>query len=207
MGVDAEMAVRVKRLMSDDEIRTLRWRLGESFYTDKFLILKKKPGEAPIDGSTEWDRNRHCLERVSEHFGVTAGDGETLLAVSLMGSYYGLGYERGDLPFLLSLARFLRDYTGGVVYYGGDSGYEIHELTDAVERDLWEHFVKVGHTSYCHDFGGEGMARPHCAFCNVSMRFYGSGRKGMFAAAICAGCGADIETVDGGDTWTERKRS
>lgn len=218
MGVDAKMFARVPRAVPDDEVRALRIALGDAFGAKKFWIFRgKNGGEAPLDDAYSeecgFDSGRHCIERVREFTQdgekILPREGETLLRVYPASRYYGIGYERGDLPFLLALARFLRDKTGGEVWYGGDSsGICAQVLDQAYEAELWAHFVEHQHKPYRHAMSwdsGDGIPTAFCAFCNQAMHRYGSGNGGLFAPFSCEGCGADVETRDGGKTWTARK--
>lgn len=217
MGVDAEMFVRVKRAVPDDEVRKLRYALASAFGASRFFIHRgaQATGEALLDDEDEeasWDaHHRHCLHRTAAYrqdgLDIVPEPGETFLRVHLWTRYYGIGYERGDLPLILSVARFLRDLTGGEVWYGGDSsGICAQPLDEAYEAELWRHFVENQHHPYRTDFGGEGIVRPHCALCgNVPMRFYSYGNGGMSTKAACSGCGFNVGTEDGGRTWTALK--
>lgn len=216
MGIDAEMLVRVKREVPDDEVRALRMALGGAFGAERFSIFRAvgQRGEAPLqdsyDPETGWTKGRHLIERSSvfEQDGpsIEPEEGETLLRVHLATRFYGIGYERGDLPTILSVARFLRDKTGGEVWYGGDSsGVCARLLDDAFERELWDHFVAVQHEPYYKPdmWGGDNIPNVHCAFCNHPMRRFGSGSNGMYAPFYCRGCGARVVTNDGGVTWAK----
>ncbi len=215
MGIDAEMFVRRMGAFQDDEVRRIRLLLAGAFGADSFWIHKKDgvSGEAPLDYSDE-NGHRHCCERIPEYQQngptIEPEPGEHFLRVYLAQRYYGEGYERGDLPKILSVAAFLQDVTGGRVWYGGDSsGVLARELDDAYRKELWAHFVAVGGNEPYHgrDFGGEGVPRPHCSFCGgAPMRFFGTGHSGRRAIAECRGCGAEVETLDKGATWAVYKK-
>jgi hypothetical protein len=209
MGVDAEMFVRVKRAVSDDEVRSLRFALGGAFGASRFWVFHRSDDAAPIDAnplrySGVGPQNRHLLERVAvyEQDGpdIVPETGETFLQVYPATRFYGIGYERGDLPFLLSLARFLRDITGGEVWYGGDSSGECAQpLTSEYEATLWKHFVTTQHTLYERPFGGEGITPPKCGFCGGHpMRPHGCGSVIPY---VCRGCGNRVQTKDRGATF------
>lgn len=211
MGIDAEMFVRVKRAVPDDEVRMLRRRLGDAFGADSFWIFRGNgaTGESTIDEVDDdaCVRSRHSIERITVYTqdgdDIVPEPGETFLRVYIASRFYGPGYERGNLPLILAIADFLRRLTDGEVWYGGDSsGICAQPLNNEYRAELWEHFVKHGHAPYFSDFGGEGIPRPHCAMCgNAPMRFFGTGQMGKRAAASCSGCGAQVETIDGGDSW------
>jgi hypothetical protein len=209
MGIDAEMFVRVKREVSDNEVRSLRRKLATSFGPERFWIFNNGgSGEAPLD-EPDWDlgpvKRRHCLERVPSYTqdgdDIVPEPGETFLRVYIASRFYGDGYERGDLPTILAVARMLRDLTGGAVWYGGDSsGVCAVELTPKAEAELWALFCSDGGQRYYErDFGG-GVTRPDCDFCAAPMTANGGGPDG-WAAASCLSCGAVAETHNAGATW------
>jgi hypothetical protein len=219
MGIDAEMFVRVKRAVPDDEVRRLRLQLGSAFGADKFWIFgrDKAVGEAPLDEADDdhapIGSPRHCIERVTEFRqdgdALMPEPGETFLRVYIASRFYGDGYERGNLPLILAVAAFLREATHGEVWYGGDSSGVCAELLDdARRRELWAHFVAVQHEPYENGMRwdrDDNIPNQHCTFCNAPMRRYGGGSGGLYAPFFCCGCGADIETRDGGKTWAPRK--
>lgn len=202
MGVDAEMFVRTRRTDAT-ETNVRRWsvEMCKRFGSGKFFLDKR-----PWSG----DQQRHALSIVPEweQDGDTVypEEGETFIRVHLWTRYYGPGYERGDLPFILSVARYLRDVIcvlpSDDVWYGGDSSGICAEPLD--EEWLWAHFVRVGHDTYRAASGLDREAppegTPHCDFCGQFYRRNGWGAS--FAAYYCDGCGESMEWRDG--TWSCR---
>ncbi len=199
MGVDAEMFVQVKPPLSDREVERVAFELGSAFGHRQFFIDRTgKYGEGgqhavqPVDVFTQ-DRPNIKPKR-----------GEQFLQVHLWTRYYGIGYERGDLPLILSIAQwFDLRLPGCEVWYGGDSSGILAVHLDAVERaSLWAHFVKHARRPYLDRFGqGLGGTSRHCTFCDEPMMQYGFGAK--YEAFSCAGCGFQEETRDSGLSWAE----
>lgn len=144
-----------------------------------------------------------------------AKDGEWFLEVSLWTRYYGVGYERGDLMTICSVAEWIEaNIPGAVVYYGGDSSGVEAEPFDAAARDkLKKHFYSQhGRDYFNHDWFGQKGCKPahpaHPAPCGLCIpgepRFnqHDSGRHGPWIAVNCAGCGKSFESEDAGKTWT-----
>jgi hypothetical protein len=200
MGVDARMLVRTHAPVSDVQIAQWSYAMAEAFGTESFFISRPDPYRP---------EGCHALERavIYEQDGpdVHPETGETFLQVSLSGRYYGEGYERGPLPTFLMIAAYLEQTIPGCqVWYGGDSSGICLERFDATRRAaLFAHFVKVGHTPYMR---GWAISNPQyfCDFCQQPGVVYGGGNRNTFAAVSCPGCGLDVETRDGGVTWTSR---
>src|SRR5262245_24008844 len=100
MGIDAEMFVRTSQPLDSHVVRELAWELAEAFGADRFWIFNP--------AKTESGYERRALEIVDkwEQDGDTIYPerGEQFIAVAPATRYYGVGYERGDLPFLVGLA-------------------------------------------------------------------------------------------------------
>ena len=122
MGLDAKMFVVPRRPMTRDDFAKL---------------------EADTDNAFGWHlRGREnglgdsCLD----------WDGQ-VIHVLLTGRYYGINYERGDLPVYLALRRWFRSrLPRPEVWYGADEAVEL--LHDAAEEKLWDHFVRFQHRPY-----------------------------------------------------------
>ena len=197
MGVDAEMVVVSPTTMTDRELLRLSYETVAAFGHERFFVSRGDYGEA--------------------HHALTPGTEYTLRPIAsgfafrthLWSSYYGPGYERGDLPFLLALRRwFEAKIPGCAVYYGGDTGETLDLLDDAAERDLWAHFVAHQHFPYIkHDrlMGGDGIPTPDCWLCDEPMLRNGFGSS--YGGFWCPGCGYQQETRDGGKTWKEPARA
>jgi len=202
MGIDAEMFVRTREPITDEQIKQWNYQLGLIFGHDKFWIWS----------AVDTIGDRRAVQRVDiyEQDGpdIIPEDGETFLQLSPATRYYGEGYERGDLAFLITLAEWCETVIPGAeVWYGGDSsGVEAKPFDMARRRALFEYLCSEhGHGYFtrgwlsAHEYG-----RPHCDFCDVPMTRFGAG--GNFASYICHGCGKETETKDAGKTWRESRR-
>ncbi len=198
MGVDAEMVVRWDQELTDAELLRLSYETVAAFGTKKLWVRR--------DG--EYGAPRHALSRGTDYELVPdPGAFKTLLTVHLWTRYYGSGYERGDLPFILSLTRWFRTRLDGcTIYYGGDSGEALLELTSPEgEGELWQHFVDNQHFPYTKGWdrtSDDAIPTPRCDFCDEPTLRYGWGNGGLFGAFNCPGCGWTQKTQDGGKTWT-----
>ena len=213
MGIDAEMFVRTREPITDEQVCQWSWELASAFGERKFWIWGR-------DKTAGFSSVRHALHRVesvdedSQVGELYPSPGEMFLRTHPATRFYGKGYERGDLPFLLALADWLRmKVPGGEVWYGGDSsGVRFRSLDTAYRDELWSHFVAVGHQPYVGGFGrrlGTGvLGAPVCDFCGgVPMTQYGFGGLpgNEWRAFHCSGCGYDIESR-GAAPFTERPR-
>ncbi len=186
MGIDAEMFVRIRHEVSSKELR----RRG----VDHFFIYRPGSEYGPEEG-------QHCLEFVDEYEQdgptITPEKGETFVQVHLQTRYYGPGYERGNLPLILNVARFLRvTFAPCEVWYGGDSSGVIAEhLDDALEAQLFAHFAGERGRAYFANSGSR-RERPRCDFCDVDLAGYGGGSDGgeLF---YCNGCGQHLSVKKG----------
>lgn len=199
MGIDAEMFVRTKAKITKEQVRDLAYHLGSAFGADRFWIFKDRGEGIPP---------RHCLEIVNKYDQdgptIKPEKGETFIRVHPATRYYGEGYERGDLPFLIMLAEWLeRNIPGGEVWYGGDSSGVCAEKFDKRARKRYlDLYCKVGHHPYSGAFDtdhGDGVKAPICKFCWKKMRRYGWGKN--YAPFHCSGCGESVVTRDGGKTF------
>ena len=108
---------------------------------------------------------------------------------------YEEGYERGDLPLIIMVAKWL-DYRlpGGSVWYGGDSGSAGLTPFDEERRyKLMLHFFDVGHRPYTRKayFGGKDH-QILCNFCGgIPMDVVGTNGQTCFFDR-CAGCGKSV---------------
>lgn len=189
MGIDAQMLLRIKGEITDDEILSLAINAYERFGSILFV----------------WNRDdlggkRHCITRetVYQQDGddIEPEHGETFLEVHLSGRYYGEGYERGNLPNYIMLAEYFEAVLPGVkVMYGGDSSGVCAEGFGKAERDaLFAHFVKNGHSPYNSHFDRDHDG-PECDLCKIQMIRCGWGRN--FKKWYCRGCDTTIEERDG----------
>ena len=199
MGIDSIMYVKLRREVTDKEVLRLSYDLGSKFGHSRFFF--DRTGKVFSSGP------RHIISRVGRLFldddDIPVEPERTYLEVGLGTRYYGEGYERGDLPFLLLLGAYLeRRLPGCELWYGGDSGGVLFHRFDAARRgELFDHFVHRDDNNYAKTFStavGEGLSR-HCDFCDEPMIQSGAGPE--FAAFYCPGCGFSEETRDGGRTW------
>jgi hypothetical protein len=136
---------------------------------------------------------------------ILPGKGETFVSVSLWSRYWGPGYERGDLPLILTLAEWLeRKFPNGAVWYGGDSSGVCAAPLDSVARAaLLDHFASPDGFRYRLGFSlqrGPGAKGQSCEFCgNVPMAEmrWGPGLVGF----ICIGC--DLHRLVGATSCAE----
>lgn len=210
MGIDARMLIRVPRQVTDEEIKLWSWDLAERLQAKNFVINED---HGAISRSEHWDR-RYPSGQAYYQDGddIIAKPGETLLKVHLWTRYYGPGYERGDLFFLIGCAEWIeRNIPGAAVWYGGDSSGVCAEPWGKEERQkMLDHFYSPHGRDYYNSFGSSRDAIPpfpKCPKCVESRapRRYGFG--GDYAAYYCPGCGRDEETRDSGQTWTKKKDS
>ncbi len=196
MGVDAQMFVRTRAQFTQRAVRALSVDLVEAFGSEMFLLLP----DWAIDG--EWEREtevepeagvpgRHALRMVRRYTqdgdDIAPDAGETFLEVSLMGRYYGLGYERGQLHDYIAVAEWLEyRIPEAAVWYGGDSsGICAEPFNKAYRGALMAHFARHGHKPYRGAFGDRGNG-PVCGFCGPRMSSSGGGQGQTFF--YCAGC-------------------
>lgn len=195
MGVDAEMFARTKKKITKGKALSLAYELGSAFGHQRFWIFKDR--ESP----------RHCLKIVNEF--DQDGDtiypekGETFIRVYPATRFYGRGYERGDLPFLIMLAEWLElKIPDCEVWYGGDSSGICATRFDREARtELFRYFCEVNHQPYVRGFGDVigSPNSPSCDLCKVPMIQNGFG--GGYSGFYCSGCGEELESRDGGITF------
>lgn len=141
---------------------------------------------------------------------VAAAPGECLLELSLMGRYYGEGYERGDLLTYCAIAEWLEiNVPGCVVLYGGDSSGVCAEPFDADRRmQLKRHLYSQSGRDYFNrgwmteQGGPKPKACSRCPGGNYCGSQFGTGTS--YAAFHCPGCGDSVETRDHGASWQKK---
>lgn len=201
MGIDLQILVKNKgKALTKKEVLALSFDLCEAFGHDTFWVNR---GEDGFD-------SRHALEIVEEF--TQDGDSilpekeEQLINVSTIERYYGEDYERGNFPIWYMVAKWLEErIPNSEIYYGGDSSGVLAEKFNKKRREeLFNHFVKVGHSPYrtASSVLGKGLKR-YCDFCEHQMNQYGFGPN--YAAFVCYGCGLKEKTEDGGKTWKKEK--
>lgn len=207
MGIDAEMVVRTRAEVSERQVIRWAYELAEAF---RGAVWTVRPGTFH-DGTSY-----RCLEIVQryEQDGppIEPEPGETLIRVRLRGRYYGPDYERGDLPTLIMVARWLEaKISGAAVWYGGDSSGALAEPFGEEQREeLWQHFLEHGHRPYEGHFG-RGMNAPVCDFCLEPMHHFGGcgpvGSRDAEEFFGCPGCGLHVRksasgpAVECDDNW------
>jgi hypothetical protein len=142
---------------------------------------------------------------------IFAEEGECLLKISLMGRYYGPGYERGDILSYCAIAEWLeQNIPGCEVWYGGDSSGCCAEPFGAEERAAMKaHLFSKNGRDYFNSWDmGEplGAKPPACGLCPGGV-YCGSkfGFGASYSAWSCGGCGKSVESRDGGATWQKQE--
>lgn len=192
MGIDAEMFVRTRAPITEDFVRRLGYELGRSFGRDRFWISRA----GQYDDQPHYRGAAAVVEKYEQDGDdIVPEPGETFIRIYPTTRYYGAGYERGDLPFLIMLAWWLESKVpGGAVWCGGDSSGVCAEPFGVKERaDLWAHFLSNAHEPY-NGFG-RSEERIVCPDCVEPMVQYGSG--GGWTMHVCDGCGWRRESQDG----------
>ncbi len=204
MGIDAEMLVRTRQQFTPREVRNLSVDLVEAFGTDTFLLIPDwvpdeyyeneftPPADAP---------GRHALRLIKFYQqdgpDIHPESGESFIELSLMGRYYGEGYERGSITTYLAIAEWLEQRIPDArVFYGGDSSGVLAEQFDRAARErIFAHFCRVGHKPYRGGFGISVFDKtlgghPACGFCGPRMTETGGSRDYSFYS--CGSCEAKV---------------
>lgn len=209
MGIDARIYVSTKRQFTDAEIRRLSYDAGLTFGADKFLRSEGSKGINPETGKPYWGPHHNIgREEKIEQDGPDwiPPPGTTLLEVHVWTRYYGPGYERGDLPFLVMLAEWLdRKIPGCTVLYGGDSSGVCAEPFGPEQRAaMLDHFASdKGRAYFTHanPFISDLPPLPTCDLCAVPMPQFGYGPGKLCGTFYCGGCGLRKRTSDGSKTF------
>ena len=207
MGVDVSMFVKVKgkdNFLTEKQVWDLSYRICDSFGHDEFYIEKE---------SNKWRKKHHALEIINEFHQdgpeIKPENNEQFIEVHTLNRYYGEGYEKGPLPFIICVAWWLEEnIPNSTVFYGGDSsGIEAEKFDKESREKLFKYFAKSGHISYSsglmaiNEMEGKKTKYRWCEFCDKPMIQYGFGPQ--YEAHRCCGCGYAIKTNDGGTTWIE----
>lgn len=205
MGIDARLYVVTSQKFSDDDVRKLSYEVGLTFGADRFFRSK---GWKWDGGEVPPHHNISKVEKIEQDGpDWKPPAGKSLLEVHVFTRFYGVGYERGDLPFLIILAEWLeRKIPGCEVMYGGDSSGVCAAGFGAKARAaLLDHFAGSHGRDYFKSNWGSGLdpLPPKCDLCEVPMvQFsFGGGQAGF----SCAGCGAKLQTFDHGKTFIPYK--
>lgn len=204
MGIDARIYAKARRQFTDAEVLRLSYEIGLTFGADKFRRIEGSKNKET--GEVYW-LPHHNISRETkiEQDGpdVDPLPGETFLEVHVWASYYGPGYERGDLPFLISIAEWLdRKIPGCTVLYGGDSSGVCAEPFGPEQRAaLMDHFASDQGRSYfthANPFMDDlPPPLPDCELCKVPMPQFGYGPGKLCGSFYCGGCDARKKTSDG----------
>lgn len=211
MGIDAEMFVRTRTKIPDDQLREIGRRLCAMFGYDRFSFGRTYAAmNLRFENETEEDlRARHVIYPVAtwDQDGpeIVPDPGEFFYKLAIRTRYYGVGYERGDAIFLLALAEALEHLIPpGEVWYGGDSSGVCAAPFNKRERAaLREHFFAYDHAPYSRHVNEymtsdkfDDMAPPRCSLCQHDMQRYGFGNE--YASYSCE-CGERV-VMRGGKT-------
>ena len=80
------------------------------------------------------------------------GESGFLLNVNILGPYYGVGYERGDLPLFVGIAEWLEQKLRGCrVFYGEDSSGEGYPFDEPLRAALLEYRRNAGYVYFRKD--------------------------------------------------------
>jgi hypothetical protein len=200
MGLNAEMVVGIKKgKLTESQIRDLAYYIAAGFGHRFFWISRGDPmgrqdaieeleGEAV--GRLIWEKDQKKYKQ--------------FLKVHVWVRYYGEGYERGYLPNIIMIARWLEEGIPNCdVWYGDDTGSSLELFDRKRQEELFLHFVKHGDAPYRRRFDGGEIAHD-CDFCEKPM--IRSGWGAQYAVFYCPGCGLKEETMDGGKSFEEVKR-
>ncbi len=140
MPVGAVLLARLRYTPHHETLEVLRTNLlkdlsldaEEHFYSDGPLVLVKNSEEGPIPTHTLHDTD-DCWVNINLHR-----------------AYYGLGYERGDLPLFIACAEWLETHLCGCeVWYGHDTGDDhLHLFDHTARQKLSAYYRQVGHQPY-----------------------------------------------------------
>lgn len=202
MGIDAEMFVRTRTKVTDEEIEEIRYRMCCAFGAGRFSDDYESEDE---EGRTV---KVSALYRINEYWQdghtLQPKKGETFIRCGLWTRYYGPGYERGDCPFICAVAEFLEmSFPGGEVWYGGDSSGVLAKRID--RKFLLQHFYTNGHAPYIDYLARKGGVT--CPRCKKPMNQHGFGGAGNdWASWTCHGCGRQAVRENGKITVSDRRR-
>lgn len=147
MGIDARIRVMVP---ATDEKQINRWAYELAVCFDEVWHDAK-------------DNKRALL--IIEDEDLSIPDGHMLLEVSTLMRYYGVHYERGPLPTIIMIAKWLEIRTKGTVYYDGDNVDWLTPFDEQTRNELFNHYVEtVGRLPYDNYFTHNKPIPPVCQF-------------------------------------------
>ena len=207
MGIDAQMFVRTRAVVTTEQVREWAWRACAVFGRGRFSVIRPESGHEDY-----WPKGCRALEIVP-YYGqdgpdITPEPGETLIEAFIATRYYGEGYERGDVAFLLTFAAWLeRVIPGASVFYGGDSSGVCAQPFGPAEREAMLRHAASRDGARYRTISWFGGASPRCEFCDAEMTgsMSGPGVRGYH----CLGCGLHTLVRDDGssascvDHWPE----
>ena len=159
----------------------------------------------------EDEANRDGLVYLQDGPPIFAANGEWLLEVGVWSRYYGVGYERGDILFLCSVAEWVEaNIQPCEVWYGGDSsGVLLERFDEAARAALRRHLYSQHGRDYFNYGIQSSFGTPkQCGLCvKGENRFQQYGTGSTYSAVSCGGCGKNFETRDSGKTWTVAEES
>lgn len=207
MGIDAEMLLRINQPVMDEEIAVWSYSIAETLGAGNFFIQRDgKNPQGAISRVALWEQDGPDIE---------PKEGESFLRLHFWSRYWGPGYERGDLLFLISCAEWAeQNIPDCEVWYGGDSSGVTVELWPATKREEFKrHFYSPSGRDYYKSFdSGDMFAHEQpdissCSLCIPGARPIRFGWGADYRAYRCHGCGYYFTTRDGGATWkVERER-
>lgn len=204
MGIDAEMFIRTKRHprpLTGQGLRDIGRRLCSMYGHENFRLDRDflEYEEDPV--ARKKLAARHIIYPVDkwEQDGpdILPEQGEFFYRIAIATRYYGVGYERGDLPFIIGVAEALEHMVPGCeVWYGGDSSGVLAEFFGPLERHrLIEHFYRHDHAPYTRRPNPfrtpdlNDLHPPECSLCRYPMNRTGFGPD--FALYSCE-CGEEV---------------
>lgn len=224
MGIDAQLLLRVRSSVTEDDLRHWSWQLAETIGADKLYWLHE--GKNGAEKPCIWFAPRYQLDDdnplplgsiyYQDGEDIVAQPGEILLEIDPLTRYYGPGYERGDILHICAIAEWCElNIPNCEVWYGGDSSGVEATLFDAAARlEMKKHLYSKNGRDYFRGrmdglFPHEAACRPDVSSCklcptksNAMLSRYGFGQN--FAAYHCAGCGQNFITRDNGQTWEHK---
>lgn len=180
MGVDAIVLCKTGRTFTDDELAALNWSFTEALGRHNGYTFPDAP---------------KMLGRIEKHEDDSGSWGTPAdLEVNWGMRFYGPGYERGCWPTIYAVARwFWARFPGCSVYYGGDSGETIAELTPEVAEAMWAHWAAFGGAPYRAFFGASRGPAPRCCAGDC----INTGCGGGYDRWQCPVCGKQWDTKPG----------
>lgn len=215
MGIDARLLIRTTTKVTEDLLKLWSWDLCSSLDAKHFFINPEK-GHLAIERTGQ--RYYSAAPGTFYHQDgpeIKAEPGETLLEVRLCTRYYGIGYERGDLPIILAVSSWCeQNIPNSSVWYGGDSsGVCAKPFNREMREELLRHYLSPKGRDYFNYRDRElssGKQPPSCSNCVPSRKpnRYSWGGSGAteHAKFYCVGCGTYFTTSDGGTTWERKKK-